>query len=168
MEQPTKQNQRVLSDAAAIERDGDTTTYEVAIPWDAIEASPDDGTVDVAIIVNDDDGSGREGYLWWGSDIGSSKDPATFQSLTLVEAGPTGEETATAAATPSPEPTEATEEGTATPTQTETPGDGGASPADTTTPAEPGETTPGDGPGFTLVAALLAIVLAVSIRRYRH
>ncbi|WP_415382209.1 PGF-CTERM sorting domain-containing protein [Halosimplex sp. TS25] len=66
--------------------------------------------------------------------------------------------TATPTATPSPTPT-----ATATATPTDAPDDGGtATPTD-----EPPETTAGDGPGFGLAAALVALLAAALLGRRR-
>jgi hypothetical protein len=88
MTQPTKENGRPVTDAqASIMRvdDAGRTAYEVAIPWSALgegEAAPD--ALSVSLIVNDNDGSGRRGYVAWGGDIGGNKDPATFRRAQLV------------------------------------------------------------------------------------
>jgi nitroreductase len=86
--QPAGDDARAVAEAnAAIRRDGasNSTVYEVAIPWSALGAS--DGppeTTAAALIVNDNDGSGRRGYLAWGADIGATKDPTAFDTVRLV------------------------------------------------------------------------------------
>ncbi|MER7471373.1 sugar-binding protein [Micromonospora sp. NPDC000018] len=71
----------------AVHRNDQTqeTTYELALPWDQIRpALPADGQLSVSMLVNDNDGLGREGYIEWGSGIGSAKDPALFKPVRLL------------------------------------------------------------------------------------
>ncbi|WP_309119266.1 right-handed parallel beta-helix repeat-containing protein [Paenibacillus sp.] len=72
---------------AAIVREGDTTTYELRIPWSELlpagEAAPD-SLIGFSFLVNDDDGAGRHGWLEYMSGIGSGKNPALFGDLTLA------------------------------------------------------------------------------------
>jgi hypothetical protein len=86
--QPSQENRGVLDGAgAAIDRDdaASTTTYEVSIPWAELRVSPENGAFRTGLIVNDDDGAGRKGYLWWGGDIGSTNDVATLTTAQLVD-----------------------------------------------------------------------------------
>jgi hypothetical protein len=151
----------VVRDEAA-----ETTTYEVAIPWDALRASPEHDAFRTAIIVNDNDGEGREGYIWWGADIGSSKNVDPFVTGQLVDAS-TGERpadgpvnTATpddgaTVATPTPSPAEMDETATTTPDDS----DGATRETPTTTPAT--------GPGLGILAAILGLLVALGAAR-RH
>ncbi len=62
-----------------------TTFYEIALPWTELApAASGDGMLSVSLLVNDNDGSGRKGYIEWGSGIGDEKDSALFRSLKLV------------------------------------------------------------------------------------
>lgn len=69
----------------AITRDGTTTTYELALPWTShlAPSEPGDGLLSFSMLVNDNDGSGRKGWIEWGSGIGSGKNPALFKPLRL-------------------------------------------------------------------------------------
>lgn len=59
-----------------------TTTYFVAIPWSVIpRISYEDGLVAFSMIVNENDGAGRNGYIEWGSGIGARKDPSKFRTI---------------------------------------------------------------------------------------
>lgn len=59
-----------------------TTTYYVSIPWSVIpRISYEDGLVAFSMIVNENDGAGRNGYIEWGSGIGSRKDPSKFRTI---------------------------------------------------------------------------------------
>ena len=65
---------------------GNRSTYEVAIPWDKIRfIGPGDGAFRFSILVNNNNGTGRLGWLEWGSGIGSGKDPALYPVMTFVK-----------------------------------------------------------------------------------
>lgn len=68
----------------AVRRSGSETVYEAAFPWSAIGAQGPSLGLDV--LVNDNDGAGRKGYieLTWG--IGKVKDPSAF--VTAIGWGP--------------------------------------------------------------------------------
>jgi hypothetical protein len=88
--QPAKANFTVLQDATvAVERaeDAGRTRYEVAVPWEAVMASPEDDAISVSLLVNDNDGEGRLGWVEWASGLGGSKNPAQFRAAALVEDG---------------------------------------------------------------------------------
>ncbi|HZG86470.1 right-handed parallel beta-helix repeat-containing protein [Paenibacillus sp.] len=76
---------------AAIVRDGDTTKYEIRIPWSELlpagEAAPE-SLIGFSFLANDDDGPGRHGWLEYMSGIGSGKNAALFGDLTLAPAPP--------------------------------------------------------------------------------
>lgn len=55
-----------------------TTTYVVRIPWAETGISSSDPYFGYSFLVNDGDGSGREGFIEWGSGIGSSKDSSVY------------------------------------------------------------------------------------------
>jgi hypothetical protein len=83
--QPTGTDARRLHGAdAVVQRDGETTTYEVAIPWSALPVSPDATGFGASLLINDNDGDGRRGYVHWGGGIGSKKDTAEFNLVELV------------------------------------------------------------------------------------
>ncbi|MGC5166483.1 hypothetical protein [Luteimicrobium sp. DT211] len=63
-----------------------TTTYDVVVPWDVLGIDPADGAFSFSILVNDDDGGTREGFLQWGGGIGASKDAALFLPVVPVGA----------------------------------------------------------------------------------
>ncbi|MDR6550393.1 sugar-binding protein [Paenibacillus qinlingensis] len=62
---------------------GKRTVYELALPWSEISPvkEPESNGMSLSLLVNDNDGSGRKGYIEWGSGIGSSKDPSKFRSV---------------------------------------------------------------------------------------
>jgi hypothetical protein len=61
------------------------TIYELALPWSKLAPSEaGDGMLSVSMLVNDNDGSGRKGYVEWGSGIGGSKDAALFKAAGLA------------------------------------------------------------------------------------
>lgn len=61
------------------------TVYELALPWSALAPSEaGDGMLSLSMLVNDNDGSGRKGYIEWGSGIGGSKDASLFKAVALA------------------------------------------------------------------------------------
>ncbi|MEU8325379.1 hypothetical protein AB0C33_44020 [Nonomuraea sp. NPDC048881] len=76
----------------AITRDetAKTTTYRLAVPWASLGYDqPPTGVIGISFLVNDADGGtggdARDGYLEWGSGVGSApKNPALFRSAQLV------------------------------------------------------------------------------------
>jgi hypothetical protein len=87
MTQPTGTDAGLLraADASIVrnEQDG-TTTYEVAIPWSSLPVGPDATGFAASVLINDNDGDGRRGWVQWGGGIGSKKDTAQFQLVELV------------------------------------------------------------------------------------
>lgn len=61
-------------------REGNLTVYEASIPWAELHARPPDpgDLAGFALIVNEDDGQGRDGWLELYSGIGYGKDPRKF------------------------------------------------------------------------------------------
>lgn len=59
------------------------TLYQLALPWkELLPIRPDtDSVISISFAVNDNDGTGREGYLEWGAGIAGSKDPSQFRSV---------------------------------------------------------------------------------------
>ncbi|RIQ33705.1 hypothetical protein DY240_04690 [Jiangella rhizosphaerae] len=74
------------ADAAASWDEASTSTvYELALPWTEIPSiQPTDGLMSFSLLVNDNDGAGRKGYIEWGSGIGTGKNPSLFKPLRLV------------------------------------------------------------------------------------
>jgi hypothetical protein len=72
-------------------RSGQTTTYELSLtPGDLglgsfAEAG---GQVGFSLLVNENDGAGREGFIEWTSGIGSTKNPGLFGTLVFYPDGP--------------------------------------------------------------------------------
>lgn len=72
-----------------LRREGVHTYYEMAIPWNEIT----DKKIDIdnlesfrfSLLVNDNDGKGRKGWLEYGSGIGATKDISLFLNLKLVK-----------------------------------------------------------------------------------
>jgi cellulose/xylan binding protein with CBM9 domain len=67
----------------AITRSGTTTTYELGVAWTDLGIDPSDGLISFSMLVNDNDGQGRKGYLEWASGIGGSKDSSLFKAFVL-------------------------------------------------------------------------------------
>ncbi|RED87633.1 alpha-L-fucosidase [Cohnella phaseoli] len=60
------------------------TRYELALPWAELSPiSAADGAFSLSLLVNDNDGSGRKGWIEWGGGIGGSKDSALFHPAAL-------------------------------------------------------------------------------------
>ncbi len=72
---------------ASIKRDGAKITYDLEIPVKAVylpELSP--GTaIGFSLLVNDNDGKMRKGYMRWGDGIGHSKDPSEYNWMVMEE-----------------------------------------------------------------------------------
>lgn len=82
----------VLEDCEiAITRDEKTkkTVYEFTAPWDKVLSPGDEinagDVLKFAFIVNDNDGSGRRGWIEYASGIGETKNSALFTNLMLVK-----------------------------------------------------------------------------------
>ena len=83
---------KVVRDAAA-----HTTTYEVAIPFSTLEFAPADRLLSTTVVVNENDGTGRRGWLTWGTGVAEAKNPAGFNAIRL-DATPAAPASATDAA----------------------------------------------------------------------
>lgn len=77
---------------AAVVEDGSSTTYEIRLPWSALDA---DSTclsrLRFAMLVNDNDvvdparrSTGRKGFIEWFGGIGDGKDPQRFGGLLIL------------------------------------------------------------------------------------
>lgn len=68
---------------AVIERNGDSINYRIHV--DATELYPfnfvNDAMIRFSLLVNNNDGKGRTGYLEWSSGIGKAKDPSAYGKL---------------------------------------------------------------------------------------
>jgi hypothetical protein len=72
----------VSSAKAVVRREGTTTYYECSIPWKELE--PVTGTMEAvgfSVLVNDNDGVKRKGWIEWGSGIGRDKNPSLYRAL---------------------------------------------------------------------------------------
>ncbi|MFK4759914.1 sugar-binding protein [Microbacterium sp. ZW T5_45] len=69
---------------ADIGRESTTTTYDILASWDALGIDPTAGAFSFSLLVNDNDGGVRQGFLEWGSGIGPSKDAALFLPVVLM------------------------------------------------------------------------------------
>ncbi|MGG1638381.1 S-layer homology domain-containing protein [Paenibacillus sp. NRS-1760] len=70
---------------AAVTRDEEhkLTIYKLALPWSELTPiQPQRGDVmSFSLLVNENDGKGRRGWLEWGSGIGNEKRPSMFRSM---------------------------------------------------------------------------------------
>jgi hypothetical protein len=69
---------------ASVERNGNTTRYRVRVAWSELYPLTFDASqrmYRVSLLVNNNDGKGREGYLEWGGGIGGEKDPGMYGRL---------------------------------------------------------------------------------------
>ncbi|WP_152393170.1 sugar-binding protein [Paenibacillus guangzhouensis] len=63
------------------------TIYQLALPWGQLAPIvPSDGILSLSIVVNENDGNGRKGYVEWGSGIGASKQSSLFKPIELQRA----------------------------------------------------------------------------------
>lgn len=65
-----------------------TTTYRLALPWTELPTlNPVRDVVDsFSFVLNDNDGSGRRGYIEWGAGIATAKDAGKFRSFQFLTA----------------------------------------------------------------------------------
>lgn len=72
----------------AVKRTAGMTTYEVAFPWEAIGVTPGAAgpVFGMNVLVNDNDGAGRRGYIELTEGIGKTKEPSAY--LTALQARP--------------------------------------------------------------------------------
>ncbi len=71
----------------AVKRKDDLTIYQAAIPLTELSPlKPAIGkTVGFALVLNDDDGEGRKGWLEWNTGIAMEKTPSTFGDITFTK-----------------------------------------------------------------------------------
>lgn len=71
-----------------ITRDGETTTYEIALPWSQIISTTVDikagDTLAFTMLLNDNDGFGRKGWLEYTKGLGENANSNHFSTLTLL------------------------------------------------------------------------------------
>lgn len=68
------------------------TYYSLALPWtELVPVVPEDGVFSLSLLLNENDGYGRNGYAEWGSGIGGTKDPQLFRTVQLVGSGDGGQ-----------------------------------------------------------------------------
>ncbi|MET9270849.1 sugar-binding protein [Kribbella sp. NPDC003557] len=60
-----------------------TTTYEIAVPWTTLGFAAEDRLVSATVVVNENDGTGRRGWLTWGKGVAETKNPALFNAVRL-------------------------------------------------------------------------------------
>lgn len=82
---PTDQSTDPPGMLASVVRDEDakTTVYEAAIPWTTLGIDPTTRLLSTTVVVNENDGSGRAGWITWGAGLAESKNPALYRSLLL-------------------------------------------------------------------------------------
>lgn len=72
-----------------ITRDGVYTIYELKLPWKEVlpqgATISEDRPLGFSLLVNDNDGSGRRGWIEYASGIGLSKDSTLFTYLKLIK-----------------------------------------------------------------------------------
>ncbi|WP_158289299.1 sugar-binding protein [Paenibacillus flagellatus] len=68
-------------------RTGDETVYTVKMPWKAIfSGPPPEGSMTFALLINDNDGGRRRGWIEWTPGFGREKDPGRHGRLHLIPA----------------------------------------------------------------------------------
>ena len=86
--QPEDQTGLTALKQLAIVRDGPAkvTRYEVAMPWPALgfKGSPAGKWMGLNVLINDNDGQGRKGWLEWSPGIGYSVDPGLYPKVWLA------------------------------------------------------------------------------------
>lgn len=70
---------KVVRDEAA-----HTTTYEIAVPWSTLGFAAKDRLLSATVVVNENDGTGRRGWLSWGKGVAEAKNPALFNAIQLA------------------------------------------------------------------------------------
>jgi hypothetical protein len=82
---PTSQTGTPPGVQAKVVRDdaAHTTTYEVAVPWSTLGFAAEDRLLSATVVVNENDGTGRRGWLTWGKGVAETKNPALFNAVRL-------------------------------------------------------------------------------------
>jgi len=69
-----------------IKHQGNETVYEAAIPYRALNFGLSSGVwIGLDIMVNDNDGEGRKGWIEWGRGLGREKNPHLFWDMIFLE-----------------------------------------------------------------------------------
>jgi PGF-CTERM protein len=166
----------------AIVRNDDAarTTYELAVPWSEITGfdGPPEDTFSASLVINDNDGDGRKGWVEWGSGIARSRKSALFRPIVPVDAAGTpstvtdipGTPTVTTTETPRKSVPDAEEVATTVAGgETMTTSAGGdttqttSADGDRTATTSPGDVTPTGAPGFGVLAVVLALLAAAMV-----
>lgn len=68
------------------QEDKQLTSYQLRLPWSELKPmQPGVGqALSFSLLVNDNDGAGRKGYIEWGGGIGGTKDARLFRSIVLM------------------------------------------------------------------------------------
>lgn len=83
----TGANEDIRQGSCKIAREGETTVYRIHLPWSELYpmAFNPKSRLKISLLVNDNNGEGRAGYLEWGSGIAGNganeKDPARYGTL---------------------------------------------------------------------------------------
>jgi len=66
-----------------VTREGETTIYRIQLPWGELYPMVYDPNrkLKISLLVNNNDGQGRAGYLEWGGGIGDEKNPSQYGTL---------------------------------------------------------------------------------------
>lgn len=63
-----------------------TTNYALIVPWSEMVGTDfDKSAFKLSLLVNDNDGGGRKGYIEWGSGIGDWKNPGDFKDVVWMQ-----------------------------------------------------------------------------------
>ena len=75
-----------MANTFVVKRTGTTTFYEVRLPLSdlGISSLSSATSMGFSTIVNENDGSGRDGFIEWTTGVGAGKNPAAFGVLTLM------------------------------------------------------------------------------------
>lgn len=68
-----------------VSRSGTTTYYEAKMPWKTILADKPDSKVAMTLLINDNDGINRKGWIEWTGAIGRGKNPKDMAELLLLQ-----------------------------------------------------------------------------------
>ncbi|HEY4391941.1 MAG TPA: sugar-binding protein, partial [Paenibacillus sp.] len=68
-----------------VSRSGTTTFYEAKLPWKSILADVPDSKVSMTLLINDNEGNGRKGWIEWTGAIGRGKNPKDMAELLLLQ-----------------------------------------------------------------------------------
>ncbi|WP_214630662.1 DUF7594 domain-containing protein [Paenibacillus agaridevorans] len=67
------------------DEEGKLTTYELALPWSELApVQTKSGVMSFSLLVNENDGNLRRGYIEWGGGIGDGKAPSKFRTMQWV------------------------------------------------------------------------------------